>query len=76
MLDNTKYQEIKEIKIGTLLEQLDGIFRGMPQGSLSGLLLFFVFFFVEKSEICNFGDLCTLHSCRKHPLPIKGNFTA
>ena len=49
MLDNTKYQEIKEIKIGTLLEQLDGIFRGIPQGSLSGLLLFFVFFFVEKS---------------------------
>ena len=43
------------------------ICRGIPQGSILGLLLLnmfikYIFLFVEKSEICNFADGNTIYS--------------
>ena len=48
----------------------------MLQGSILGSLLYNIFikdifFFVEKSEICNFDDDITAYSCRKDLAKIK-----
>ena len=47
----------------------------MPQGSILGPLLLIndIFFFVEKSEICNFADDNTVYSCGKDSSKIKEN---
>ena len=42
--------------------------RGVPQGSILGLLLFNafindIFMFIEKTEICNFADDNTIYDC-------------
>ena len=56
------------------------ILRGIRQGSILGPLLFNmfinnIFFFTEKSGICNFADDNTLYSCDRNLLHIKENLT-
>ena len=62
-------------KVGSSYSKWSEICRGIPQGSILGLLfnIFIndIFFFVEKSEICNFADDNTAYSCGKDLPKIK-----
>ena len=63
-------------KVGSSSSKWSEICRGIPQGSILGPLLFNIFinnifFFVEKSEICNFADDNTTYSCGKSLPKIK-----
>ena len=63
-------------KEGSSYSKWAEICRGIPQGSILGPLLFNIFindifFFVEKSEICNFADDNTIYSCGKDLPKIK-----
>ena len=65
-------------KMGFAISNWSKVLRGIPQGSILGPLLFNIFindifFFIEKSEICNFADDNTLYSCDKSLLRIKEN---
>ena len=63
-------------KVGSSYSKWSEICRGIPQGSILGPLLFNIFinnifFFVEKSEICNFADGNTTYSYGKYLPKIK-----
>ena len=63
-------------KVGSSYSKWSEICRGISQGSILGPLLFNIFindifFFVEKSEICNFADDNTVYSCGKDLAKIK-----
>ena len=55
-------------KVGSSYSKWSEIKHGIPQGSILEPLLFNIFindlfFFIEKSDICNFADDNTLYSC-------------
>ena len=66
--------------MGSSYSNWSEVFRGIPQASVLGPLVFNIFindifFFIEKSEICNFADDNTLYSCDRNLLHIKKNLT-
>ena len=75
LLDYVSLEKYKT-KVGSSYSKWSKIYRGISQGSILGLLLFNIFindtfFFVEKSEICNFTDDNTVYSCGKDLPKIK-----
>ena len=63
-------------KVGSAYSKWSKIRRGIPQGSILGPLLFNIFIndifmIIEQSDICNFADDNTLHSCGKSLTDIK-----
>ena len=75
LLDSVSVRKHKT-KVGSSYSKWSEICR--PQGSILGLLLFNIFindifFFVEKSGICNFTDGSTVYSCGKDLPKIKEN---
>ena len=63
-------------KVDSSYSKRSEICRGIPQGSILGPLLFNIFindifFFVEKSEICNFADDNTVYSSGKDLAKVK-----
>ena len=54
--------------VGSSYSKWSEIKHGIPQGSIQGSLLFYIFindlfFVIEKSDICNFVDDDTFYSC-------------
>ena len=65
-------------KVGSAYSNWSEVLRGIPHRSILGALLFNIFindifFFVKKSEICNFVDDNVLYSCDRNLLRIKEN---
>ena len=66
-------------KVGSVYSYWATFIRGIPQGSILGLLLFNIlingfFLVVEKPYVCNFADNNTLHSHGSNLSLILGNF--
>ena len=58
----------QRVKIGSVYSSYLQILRGVLQGSILGPILFNIFindliFFIQETEICNFADDTTIHSC-------------
>ena len=66
LLDYLTFREQKT-KVGSAYSKWSKIRRGIPQGSILGLILFNIFIndifmIIEQSAICNFADDNTLYS--------------
>ena len=77
LLDYLSFRK-QRTKVGSAYNKWSKIRRGIPQGSLSGLLLFnrFInnmFMIIEQLDICNFADDNTLYSCGESLTGIKEN---
>ena len=58
----------QRVKIGSVFSSYLEILRGVPQGSILGLILFNIFindliFFIQGTEVCNSADDTTIYSC-------------
>ena len=62
----TNYLQL--VKIGSTFTSYLEILRGVPQGSILGPILYNIIinhfmFFIKETEVCNFADDTTIHSC-------------
>ena len=68
LIPNYISKRYQRVKIGSVFNSYHEILRGLPQGSILGPILFNIFindliFLIQETEVCNFADETTVHSC-------------
>ena len=61
---------LKMTKINKLFSSWSALLQGVPQGPVSGAILFNIYindlFYILSSDVCNFADDTTLYVCDKN----------
>ena len=70
LTQNYLFQRQERVKVGPSFSEWLEIILGIPQGSILGPILFNVFIndwllFIKETDICNFADDTTRHTCGK-----------